>query len=197
LCQTTLRKYADNGQIKHIRTPSGQRRFDVSDFLKVEPSSTTVCYARVSTTKQSNDLDTQRECLAKHYPGCEIISDIGSGLNFKRKGLNSILERALQGECITVVCTYRDRIARFGFDLIDTIIKRNGGTIVVLNKYKIILRKMNLDEILKETPQENGDTQILESFVKDLLENSVSLDPEINELIDQNFWDLIYEFNCR
>ena len=135
LTPNTLRKYADEGKIKTIRTPTGHRRFDLTEFLAVEPtSSTTICYARVSTQNQKSQLDTQRECLAKLYPGCEIIGDIASGLNLKRKGLNTILDRALQGERILLVCTYRDRIARFGFDLIEKLIERSGGKIVVLNK---------------------------------------------------------------
>jgi predicted site-specific integrase-resolvase len=136
LTTQTLRNYANEGKIKHIRTPNGHRRYDLTELLGGGGASapTTVCYARVSTRNQMSQLDTQRECLAKLYPGCEVVTDIASGLNFNRKGFNSLLERALSGEAVTVVCTYRDRITRFGFDFIERIIARSGGKIVVLNK---------------------------------------------------------------
>jgi predicted site-specific integrase-resolvase len=130
LCAWTLRKYADNGTIPSIRTPSNQRLFDVEKFSAKK--SATICYARVSTPKQRADLKRQSEWLVEQRPG-EIITDIGSGLNFKRKGLQAILERAMRGECLTVVVAYRDRLARFGFDLIEWTITRSGGQVVVLN----------------------------------------------------------------
>jgi len=127
----TLRKYADNGTIPHFRQPSGDRMFDVSGLLKSKEF--VICYARVSTVKQKQDLDRQAEVLKKHYPDAEVVRDIGSGLNFKRKGLRSLLERILQGEKLTIVVTYRDRLARFGFDVIEYIASKHGGKIVVLN----------------------------------------------------------------
>lgn len=128
----TLRKYADRGDIPIYRAPNGNRQFDVSAFIRRKEC--VIGYARVSQPKQKADLDRQSEALSVKYPQCEIIRDIGSGLNFKRKGLNAILERAMQGECITLVITYRDRLARFGFDLIERILARTGGKIVVLNQ---------------------------------------------------------------
>lgn len=57
-----------------------------------------------------------------------------SGLNFKREGLKALLERSLRGDQLTVVVAHRDRLARFGFDLIEWLIERNGGPVVVLSK---------------------------------------------------------------
>lgn len=128
----TLRKYADRGDIPSYRIPNGDRRFDVSSFGQ-KPAAV-LCYARVSTTKQKKDLETQCEALLAGYPGSEVIRDIGSGLNFKRKGLQALLGRAIQGDRLTVVVTYRDRLARFGFDLIEWIVSRSGGQVLVLNQ---------------------------------------------------------------
>ncbi len=130
----TLRKYADNGSIRTIRNEAGQRLYDVDSYIGHASNERTVCYARVSTYKQRADLDRQCAALREKYPDSETISDIGSGLNFKRKGLISLLERALSGEKLCVVITWRDRLARFGFDLIEWLVKRNGGRIVVLHK---------------------------------------------------------------
>lgn len=129
----TLRKYADEGKIRYYRLPNGDRRFDVSDW-EPEPAVTTVCYARVSQPKQKEDLQRQKKYLLNKYPGSECVSDIGSGLNYKRKGFRALLERAIRGEKLRVVVTYRDRLVRFGFDLIEHIISMSGGEIVVLNK---------------------------------------------------------------
>ena len=72
--------------------------------------------------------------MQEKNPQSEIIKDIGSGINFKRKGLRSILERAMRGDRIKLVVAHRDRLARFGFDLIKYIIERNGGEILVLDQ---------------------------------------------------------------
>lgn len=132
LCGNTLRQYADSGKIPYYRLPNGDRMFDVRSLVGARES--VVCYARVSTWKQKGDLENQVAYLSSLYPAAEIVRDCGSGLNFKRKGLNSLLERAIRGEKLTVVVSYRDRLARFGFDLIERIIARSGGKVVVLNK---------------------------------------------------------------
>lgn len=130
----TLRKYADEGKIPYRRAPNGERRFDVSAWVPSQRKEATICYARVSRPRQKEDLQRQREYLLSHYPGAEVISDIGSGLNYKRKGFRAILERAIRGEKLRVIVTYRDRLVRFGFDLIEHILALSGGEIVVLNK---------------------------------------------------------------
>jgi predicted site-specific integrase-resolvase len=130
----TLRKYADTGVIPSIRTPSGQRLFDIDSFVGSQHPSHIVVYARVSSRKQQDDLERQVAYLKAKEPHAEVITDIASGLNFKRKGLKALLERSLQGDKLTVVVAHRDRLARFGFELIEWLIERNGGKIVVLSK---------------------------------------------------------------
>lgn len=130
----TLRKYADDGTIPSIRTPSGQRLFDIDTFVGKHSPSETVLYARVSSTKQHDDLERQIAYLRSKEPHAQLVTDIASGLNFKRKGLKALLERCLQGHKLTIVVAHRDRLARFGFDLIQWLVERNGGQIVVLSK---------------------------------------------------------------
>ena len=72
--------------------------------------------------------------MRQKYPEAKIIKDIGAGINFKRKGLFSILESAINGDKLKVVVAYRDRLARFGIDLIKWVIERNGGELVVLKQ---------------------------------------------------------------
>jgi predicted site-specific integrase-resolvase len=131
----TLRKYADEGIIETIKTPSGQRRFNVESFIKQKQNSLqTILYCRVSSARQKDDLQNQKNYLISKYPGAEVIIDVGSGLNFKRRGLRSILERLLQGDSIQLVVAQRDRLCRFGFDLIEYLVVKNGGEIVVLDQ---------------------------------------------------------------
>ena len=130
----TLRKYADNGVIRSIRTPSGQRLFDIDRFVGKEHPTYTIVYARVRSRKQQDDLERQIAYLKAKEPTAEVITDIASGLNFKRKGLKALLERCLQGDQLKVVVAHRDRLARFGFDLLEWLIQRNGGAVVVLSK---------------------------------------------------------------
>jgi predicted site-specific integrase-resolvase len=130
----SLRKWADNGEINCIRTKSGQRRYDVDSYIGKSTTSTTICYCRVSSHKQRDDLERQVEFLRNQYPTAEFVRDIGSGLNFKRKGLKTILERAMSGTHITLVVAHRDRLARFGIDLIRQFIEQNGGKLVVLDE---------------------------------------------------------------
>lgn len=132
--QNTLRKWANEGKIPHIKTESGQRRYDVDAFLGKQTTTIAICYCRVSSPKQRDDLERQVNFMREKYHQAEIIKDIGSGLNFKRKGLLSILERAMLGDSIKLVVAHRDRLARFGFDLIRHIIERNGGELVVLDQ---------------------------------------------------------------
>ena len=130
----TLRRYADEGKIKSIKNPAGQRLYDVESYIRGSTGTTTVCYCRVSSPKQRDDLDRQIAYMQSLYPEAEIIKDIGSGLNFKRKGLRSLLDRLLQGDKFILVVACRDRLARFGFELVQYMVEQNGGQILVLDK---------------------------------------------------------------
>ncbi|MFN7349202.1 MAG: IS607 family transposase [Dolichospermum sp.] len=131
----TLRRYADEGKIKSIKNPAGQRLYDVESYITGDSIRTpTICYCRVSSSKQRDDLDRQIAYMQSLYPDAEIIKDIGSGLNFKRKGLRSLLDRLLQGNKFILVVACRDRLARFGFELVQYMVEQNGGQIVVLDK---------------------------------------------------------------
>lgn len=94
-----------------------------------------ICYCRVSSQKQKEDLERQINLMKQLYPSHRIISDVGSGLNFKRKGLQELINMAIKNQLDEVVVAYKDRLARFGFDLIENIIKtHSNGKIKILNK---------------------------------------------------------------
>ncbi|HXF28823.1 MAG TPA: recombinase family protein [Chlamydiales bacterium] len=110
----TLRRWHREGKITALRSPSGVRLYDVSNILEPtasspSPSSTVTSrtlpspnptgyiYTRVSSAKQKADLERQKQLLLSKYPKHELVSDVGSGINFKRAGLRSLLERSRRG----------------------------------------------------------------------------------------------------
>ncbi|MBD2554591.1 IS607 family transposase [Limnothrix sp. FACHB-708] len=130
----TLRKYADEGKIETIRNEAGQRLYNVESYGRKATRSIVVCYCRVSSAKQRDDLARQVQFMRDRYPDAEIIQDIGSGLNFKRKGLQSLLVRLMRGDQLQVVVACRDRLCRFGFELFEFMVQQNGGELVVLDQ---------------------------------------------------------------
>lgn len=130
----TLRKYADEGKIQIIKNEAGQRLYNVEAYIRGAANASLVCYCRVSSSKQKDDLQRQVAYLQSFYPEAEIIKDIGSGLNFKRKGLRTILDRLLRGDKLKIIVACRDRLCRFGFELIQYMVEQNGGEVLVLDQ---------------------------------------------------------------
>lgn len=150
---STLRRWLADGRIQAIKAPSGHNLYDISPFVHDEHSTATAptavvttrrrrvtsegeepedyIYARVSSAKQRGDLQRQVEFLLEHYPGYRILSDVGSGLNFKRPGLRTLLERSRAGLVKSVVVAQRDRLCRFAFDLLEYVLALNGTSLVV------------------------------------------------------------------
>ncbi|MBQ6664864.1 MAG: IS607 family transposase, partial [Synergistaceae bacterium] len=121
---------------------NGHRRVDISEYIMPKPEEKigqkyTICYCRVSSAKQRDDLNRQVAYMREQYPDAEIVKEIGSGINFKRNGLCRILERAMRGDVITLVVAYKDRLARFGADIIEFVLNQNGGKLVVLNEVSL------------------------------------------------------------
>jgi len=135
VCVATLRRYADAGRVRCIRTPGGHRRYDIAKTGAGKETSEVrdICYCRVSTKKQEDDLGRQVQSMRDRFPSHDIVTDTGSGINFKRRGLQRVLERSMRGEVGDVVVAYRDRLCRFAFELVEWIIRSNGGKVVVLN----------------------------------------------------------------
>lgn len=131
----TLRRWGDAGKIRTLRPIGtgkrpGKRVYNVNDIKKIfgikeqiiESPKHTICYARVSSNHQKEDLERQAKVLTDAYPNAKLIKDIGSGLNWKRSGFNSLLEQIHSGNVQEIVVTYKDRLCRFGFELIEWII---------------------------------------------------------------------------
>jgi predicted site-specific integrase-resolvase len=153
----TLYNWEKKGKIDTIRTVGGHRMYNVQkylasnmkvdeDELKIEDNEKKykLCYIRVSTNNQKDDLERQRKYMKDKYPTHLIIEDIGSGINFNRKGIRKIIKYAISGEIKELVIAYKDRLTRFGYELIEDLIKEySNGEIIVDNK-------INKDKNVKE-----------------------------------------------
>ena len=136
----TLRRWEKEGKITSTRTEGGHRRYDLTDILKdKEDDGLTILYARVSTRPQIKDLDRQIAVLEtyaeiKGWKNCKTIKDIGSGVNYRKKGLNKLLSILVEGQATRLVLTTKDRLLRFGSELVFSICELYGVEIVILNK---------------------------------------------------------------
>lgn len=91
-------------------------------------------YSRVSSIGQKEDLIRQQNMIKKKYPDHKMITDIGSGMNFNKRGLRKIIKLAIAGKINELVIVYKDRLTRFGYELIEDLIKEySGGKIIIMN----------------------------------------------------------------
>ena len=115
--RSTLRRWANQSKIKYTQTPNGRYKYLIPTASSDTQSIRTTCiYARVSTNRQKQDLIRQIEYLKTKYSSTCILSDIASSLNFKRRGFAKLLTLICGQKVDRVICTHKDRIARFGFD---------------------------------------------------------------------------------
>lgn len=143
LAQSTLRLMHRKGELVPAKiSPGGTRYYSdeqIKEYMGVKTVSKRIVigYARVSSRKHQDDLDRQIENLktymyAKGY-SFEMITDIGSGINYSKKGLTKLLERIHNGEVSKVVVLYKDRLLRIGFELLETVCKLNDCEIEIVD----------------------------------------------------------------
>jgi len=85
-----------------------------------------IAYCRVSSPNQRRDLERQVDAMRSSFPEHRVVTDIGSGINFKRRGLLSVLDAVVRGDVEEVVVAHRDRLCRFAFDLVKWIMHKHG-----------------------------------------------------------------------
>ncbi len=136
----TLRKWEATGELLPTRkTKGGTRYYAVSDLLGLgDADAPTVCYARVSSHDQKADLERQHAmlesyCAAKGWR-CEVIKDLGSGMNYRKPGLNQLLEMILRKQMRRLVITHKDRLLRFGSELVFALCAHQQIEIVIIHK---------------------------------------------------------------
>lgn len=138
----TLRRWERLGKIIAERTPSGHRRYDLAQLIGLTPrlarsEKITICYARVSSNDQQQDLVRQIELLESFCSAngwtYEIIKDLGSGMNCRKPGLRQLIKRICDGDVGGLVLTHKDRLLRFGADLVFSLCEHFGTEIVMIN----------------------------------------------------------------
>lgn len=139
-CVNTLRRWEASGELVPTRkTQGGTRYYSIAELMNVgEIDAPTVCYARVSSHVQKEDLQRQQEmletyCAAKGWR-TEVIADLGSGMNYRKKGLNKLLEMILKKSIKRLVITHKDRLLRFGAELVFALCEVQGIEIVIIHK---------------------------------------------------------------
>ena len=152
----TLHRWELDGKIRSTRTAGGHRRYDITDLISNKSDSQlswkgapleetprlhfplTVGYARVSSHDQKADLTRQVLVLesycAKNGWGFEVIQDLGSGMNYKKKGLIRLIKLITSYHVERLVLTHKDRLLRFGSDLIFALCEQFGTEVIIINR---------------------------------------------------------------
>jgi len=140
----TLRRWEREGKlVAHERTPGGRRRYDLArlrpeQFHAPDGERRTVAYARVSSHDQKDDLERQKQVLelycARQGWTFEVVADLGSGMNYHKKGLKRLLDAIVEGRIGRLVLTHKDRLLRFGAELVFAICEAKGVELVILNQ---------------------------------------------------------------
>lgn len=140
---TTLRRWETSGKLIPERTAGNQRRYRLSQInpalvRDAEADRKTVAYARVSSHDQKADLERQKQVLELYCATqgwtFNLISDLGSGMNYHKKGLKQLLEAILDGKVSRLVITHKDRLLRFGAELVFSICEAKQVEVVILNR---------------------------------------------------------------
>ena len=167
--QRTLYQWEGKKQIETIRTPGGKRMYNVKKYLETKNQSEKpvkvnnseinklienngkYLYARVSSLGQKEDLVRQEKLLKEKYPNYKLISDIGSGMNLNRKGLRTLIDKSIKGEVKEVVIVHKDRLCRYGYELIEDIIEKySNGKIIILDNLE---KKEPKEELVEDVLQ--------------------------------------------
>lgn len=136
---STLRRWESSGILIPERTANGHRRYDLNQLLGIKKDlSFTIGYARVSSHDQKEDLTRQIQVLelfsAQNGWQIEIISDLGSGLNYSKKGLKRLITLITNNQGSRLILTHKDRLLRFGSELVFSLCEIFGTEVVIINR---------------------------------------------------------------
>lgn len=144
----TLRNWERTGKLKPDSiSPGGTRRYNQDKILQItgkelpeieKDERISIAYARVSSHDEKADLQRQAQVLelycAEHGYKYELITDLGSGMNYYKKGLTTLIHKILENNVRRLILTHKDRLLRFGAELIFSICEAKGVEVVILNK---------------------------------------------------------------
>ena len=143
-----LRNWEKSGKLKPDSiSPGGTRRYNSDTIMRIsgkelpqieKDDRVTIAYARVSSQDQKEELKRQAQVLelycAEHGYKYELITDLGSGMNYYKKGLTTLISRILDDGVKRLVLTHKDRLLRFGAELIFSICEAKGVEVVIINR---------------------------------------------------------------
>jgi predicted site-specific integrase-resolvase len=143
--EITLRRWDETGKLVAVKTEGGHRRYDLSKLkpetihrYDIADNRKTIAYARVSSHDQKADLERQKQVLelfcSKNGWTFDIISDLGSGMNYHKKGLKKLLSAIIDDSVGRLVLTHKDRLLRFGAELVFSICEAKNVEVVIINK---------------------------------------------------------------
>jgi putative resolvase len=146
ISDSTLRRWANTGKVNYITPVSNHRLYNLKSIVnaaksdreinsnrKTDPGKS-ICYCRVSSIKQKDDLDRQIQYMQSKFPDHSIVSDIGSGINWKRHNFRKLVSESIDGNIKEVVIAHRDRLCRFGFEMLEFIFEKCNVKLLVLDK---------------------------------------------------------------
>lgn len=186
----TLQRWDYEGRLKAHRTPQNRRYYTHDQYLeyigqKATEEKSTIVYIRVSSATQKPDLKNQlaaleQFCAARGYAVAQWMQDIGSGLSYKRRHFNELMEKVERGEVSRIVIAHKDRLVRFGFEWFERFCENHGTKVIVMNSeslspeeemardmlsivhcfssrlYGLRKHKRNIASMITEKPGENG-----------------------------------------
>ena len=135
---STIYRWLKRGKIEEpLRTFGNHRRFNENNFK--EKNSKTILYSRVSSYGQKDDLKRQSNKILtfakeNNYKNIELIEDIGSGLNYNKKGFKLLLNKIVNRQINTIIIQHKDRLSRFGIGIIQSFAKEFGTNIMIIEK---------------------------------------------------------------
>ena len=138
---STLRRWEEEKRLIPEKTAGGHRRYDRDKLIRFKNKEAgnriTIAYARVSSSDQKEDLERQKDslsnyCAARGYQ-FRVISDLGSGLNYTKKGLSELIELICNNDIERIVINYKDRLIRYGYELIEQVCLHYDVKIEVVN----------------------------------------------------------------
>ncbi|MBR8828641.1 MAG: IS607 family transposase, partial [Gomphosphaeria aponina SAG 52.96 = DSM 107014] len=171
----------------YIVTPSGVKHYQLPD--REITSKKVIGYVRVSSYSQKQHIQSQAELLLSQYPTAEIISEVASGLNFRRKKLWHLVESAIEGDIGSVVGTQKDRLARKGFEFIQRVFERFNCQVVVFNQVSTSPEEELVQDILSIVHVFSSRLYGLRKYqneLKSLSAQSRQKSKEVNPKLDEN-----------
>jgi excisionase family DNA binding protein len=180
----TIRKWEKEGKITSVRTTGNQRRYDeqtVRKFRKKGKHRSEIIYCRVSSKKQEEDLKRQIKFMQSKFPEYEVISDIGSGINFNRPGLQKLLELLCSGGIKAIAVSYKDRLVRIGFGIFEKLFKIFGCEFVSVHNIKTSPDQELIEDLISITTSYSGRIHGLRKYRTQMLD-----DQAIKEEIEEN-----------